>query len=77
MNLFAFGDAECRDLAERHGTPLFAYRAAIAERAFRDLRAALPPRVRLAFAVKANPHPELLRRFAALGASFDCASLRL
>jgi diaminopimelate decarboxylase len=31
--------------------------------------------VRLAYAVKANPHPGLLARFAALDASFDCASL--
>ena len=75
MSLFAFDDEECRNLATRHGTPLFAYRASVAERAFRDLRAVLPPRCRLAFAVKANPHPELLRRFAALGASFDCASI--
>jgi diaminopimelate decarboxylase len=35
----------------------------------------LPPRVRLAYAVKANPHPDLLACFAALGASFDCASI--
>jgi diaminopimelate decarboxylase len=31
--------------------------------------------VRLAYAVKANPHRDLLACFAALGASFDCASI--
>lgn len=73
--LFAFDDAACRSLAEAHGTPCFAYSGAVAAAGFRALRAALPPRVRLAYAVKANPHPELLRCFADLGASFDCASI--
>lgn len=73
--LFAFDDAMCQKLAETHGTPCFAYSAAVAEASFRALRAVLPARVRLAYAVKANPHPSLLACFAGLGASFDCASL--
>ncbi|HJV22719.1 MAG TPA: hypothetical protein VJ570_08480, partial [Holophagaceae bacterium] len=73
--LFAFDDATCRALAEAHGTPCFAYSGAVAEAGFRALRAALPARVRVAYAVKANPHLELLACFAALGASFDCASI--
>lgn len=73
--LFAFDDATCRALAEAHGTPCFAYSASVARAGFQALRAALPARVRLAYAVKANPHPALLRCFAGLGASFDCASI--
>ena len=73
--LFAFDDAQCQALAEAHGTPCFAYSGRVAEAQFRALRAVLPARVRLAFAVKANSHPALLRRFATLGASFDCASI--
>ncbi|BDU71646.1 alanine racemase [Mesoterricola silvestris] len=73
MSLFAFDDAACEAFA-REGTPLFAYSLGTAEAQFRALRAALPPRARLAYAVKANPHPRLLERFADLGASFDCAS---
>lgn len=73
--LFAFDDAQCRSLAEAHGTPCFAYSGAVATEQFTALRAVLPPRVRLAYAVKANPHPRLLACFAALGASFDCASI--
>jgi diaminopimelate decarboxylase len=73
-NLFAFNDATCRDLAEAHGTPCFAYSGAVAAEQFFSLRAVLPQRVRLAYAVKANAHLDLLARFAALGASFDCAS---
>ncbi len=74
-DLFAFDDAACRALAEAHGTPCFAYSKAVAEASFRALRAALPSRARIAYAVKANPHPALLRAFAELGASFDCASI--
>jgi diaminopimelate decarboxylase len=74
-SLFAFDDATCRHLAEAHGTPCFAYSGATAAKQFSSLRAVLPPRVRLAYAVKANAHPNLLARFAALGASFDCASI--
>jgi diaminopimelate decarboxylase len=73
--LFAFDDATCRSLAKAHGTPCFAYSEAVAGAGFRALRGALPKRVRLAYAVKANPHPALLRAFAGLGASFDCASI--
>ncbi len=75
MSLFPFDDTACVALAELHGTPLFAYHGRIAEAQFKRLRAALPDRVRLAYAVKANPHPELLKAFARLGASFDCASI--
>ncbi|WP_257312854.1 hypothetical protein [Geothrix fuzhouensis] len=73
--LFALDDAQCQSLAETHGTPCFAYSGAVAEAGFRALRAALPERVRIAYAVKANPHADLLRCFDALGASFDCASI--
>ena len=73
--VFSLNDATCRFLAEAHGTPCFAYSGAAATEQFTTLRAVLPPRVRLAYAVKANPHPSLLARFASLGASFDCASI--
>lgn len=73
--LFALDDAQCLSLAGAHGTPCFAYSGAAAAAQFTALRAVLPSRVRLAYAVKANPHPALLARFAALGASFDCASI--
>jgi diaminopimelate decarboxylase len=74
MSLFAFDDAACADLAGRHGTPVFAYSLGAARSQWLRLRQALPARVRLAFAVKANPHHTLLSAFAELGSSFDCAS---
>ena len=72
--LFAFDEGECRDLARRFGTPSFVYRAERARARLAALRAALPG-VRIAYAVKANPHRDLLALFAAAGASFDCASV--
>ena len=73
--LFAFDDEACLKLAEAHGTPCFVYSGPAAETSYRTLRAALPSRVRVAYSVKANPHPSLLARFASLGAGFDCASI--
>lgn len=74
VSLFPFTDAELERLAAQHGTPAFVYRGAASEAQAWALKAALPPRVRVAYAVKANPHPVLLRRLASLGLSFDCAS---
>lgn len=71
---FALGDGVLEAVAGTHGTPCFAYAAAAVDAAWGRLRAALPARVRVAYAVKANPHPALLARLAAAGASFDCAS---
>ena len=73
--LWAFNDQECLDLAKAHQTPLFAYRKDVARTSYRALRTVLPSRVRIAYAVKANPHKDLLSCFAALGSSFDCASI--
>ncbi len=73
--LFVLDDDACRRHVARSGTPCFVYHGPTLGRAFTALRAALPPRARIAFAVKANPHPALLASLAALGASFDVASV--
>ena len=73
-SLFAFDDDACARLAAEHGTPCFAYSAAVAAAAYERLRAAVPERVRIAYAVKANPHPRLLDLLARIGCGFDCAS---
>ncbi|MEI6386124.1 MAG: hypothetical protein WCQ50_05770 [Spirochaetota bacterium] len=72
--LFAIDGARALELAKKNTLPTFVYRLDLLEGRFRDLRAALPSRVRLAYAVKANPHPGVCGRLAALGAAFDCAS---
>lgn len=71
--LFALDDDAARAIADR-GTPCFGYSLDAARSRFSALRAALPERVLLAYAVKANPGPPLLTAFASLGAWFDCAS---
>lgn len=75
MSLFALDKTTCLDLAERLPTPCFIYDETMAQASYESLQAVLPPRVRLAYAVKANHHDRLLRLLAGLGASFDCASL--
>ena len=73
-DLFAFGEEDLLGLAERRTSPFFAYDLGAARERFRRLRAALPARVRLAYAVKSNPGLPLLETFSAEGAWFDCAS---
>jgi diaminopimelate decarboxylase len=74
MKLFALDASEAIETARRYGTPSFVYRLDAAEARYRRLRAALPDRCRLAYAVKANAGSPLLALFASLGSWFDCAS---
>ncbi len=74
MSFFAVSDQTLADLAARAPGPFFAYSRSAARERWDRLAAVLPPRVRLAYAVKANPNPGLLATFARKGAAFDCAS---
>lgn len=71
---FALSDSAALLVAETTRTPCFAYRLDIARQRFLTLRAALPDRVHLAYAVKSNPGAPLLAELARQGAWFDCAS---
>ncbi|MDO5741027.1 MAG: hypothetical protein Q4P07_12870, partial [Ornithinimicrobium sp.] len=73
-DLFAFNEATLLRLALEHPSPFFAYDLDLARVRYRRLRASLPARVRLAYAVKSNPGLPMLEAFSALGAWFDCAS---
>ena len=53
-----------RDLAARHGTPLYVYSGPQLDRRVAELRAALPAGLSLLYALKANPHPAVLGRLA-------------
>lgn len=75
MSLFALSETEALTFVQRRVTPCFVYRLDIALRRYDELRAALPDRTILAYAVKANPGSKLIAAFAAAGASFDCASI--
>ncbi len=61
-------------LAERFGTPFYAYDLDVVSRQVAALRAALPDAFDLAYAVKANPNLAVLRHLAGLGLGADVAS---
>jgi diaminopimelate decarboxylase len=56
------------------GSPLYVYDTSVIERRVALLRSALPARADLAFAVKANPSPAVLRTMRASGLGADVAS---
>lgn len=60
--------------AEAGRTPLFVYSRALIDARVGELRAALPARVGLNYAVKANPHPQVIAHMAPLVDGFDIAS---
>lgn len=62
-------------LAERVGsTPFFAYDRAMITRRVAEVKAVLPPAMRLGYAVKANPMPAVVQHLAGLVDHLDVAS---
>lgn len=62
-------------LALRVGsTPFFAYDRSLLARRVAELRRALPPEIRLSYAIKANPMPAVVQHMAGLVDGFDIAS---
>jgi diaminopimelate decarboxylase len=71
----AIGGRKASDLVEEAGrTPLFVYSKAHLESRVAALREALPERVGLNYAVKANPHPDVIAHMKGLVDGFDIAS---
>ncbi len=62
------------ELAERFGTPLYVYDLGVIDRQVGALRAVLPVRAELAFAVKANPALAVVTHLGRLGLGADVAS---
>jgi len=62
------------ELAATYGTPLYVYDLDVVAQRVDALRAALPERFDLAFAVKANPSLAVLAHLAGLGVGADVAS---
>ncbi len=67
-------DALLDAIAAPGTTPRLVVDLDIVERHYREFVAALPG-VEVFYAIKANPHPEVLRLLAGLGSSFDIASI--
>ncbi len=71
----AIGARKASDLAADAGaTPLFVYSGALIKRRVAELYRALPPRVALHYAVKANPFGPVLELMSELVDGFDIAS---
>ncbi|MFB3892412.1 MAG: type III PLP-dependent enzyme [Phycisphaerae bacterium] len=62
-----------RSLIKLHGTPLMVIDRSQLIRQYQLFRKLLP-RVRVYYAVKANPHPDIIRTLGELGGCFDVAS---
>jgi ornithine decarboxylase len=60
-------------LAKRHGTPLLALSRSVLRESYEALQKSLP-NVALYYAIKANPHREVLRLLRAAGSRFDVSS---
>lgn len=73
--MLLIGGQRANDLVDRAGdTPLFVYDAALLTRRVTQLRDAMPNNVRLHFAMKANPHRDVLRLMNRLVDGIDIAS---
>jgi diaminopimelate decarboxylase len=69
------GGEDCAALVERAGdTPLFVYDFGLVRDRIKELRLHLPPEVRLHYAMKANPLPEMVEAIAPLVDGIDVAS---
>jgi diaminopimelate decarboxylase len=71
----AIGGHKASALVERAGgTPLFVYSADLIRRRVADLRAAMPQRLHIHYAMKANPYAPVLELIGELVDGFDIAS---
>ena len=68
------GGIDAADLAVRFGTPFYVYDLDVIGRQVDALRAALPPGVEIAYAVKANPALAVVAHLGNLGLGADVAS---
>jgi diaminopimelate decarboxylase len=71
----AIGGIAASELADRHGTPLYVFDAAVLRRRLARVQTALGPRVRVLFSVKANPSLAVTRCLREAGAGAEIASL--
>ncbi len=62
-----------RAMLKKHRTPFMLIRRSVLERQFQRFRKCLPE-VTPYYAIKANPHPRIIKTFVKLGAGFDVAS---
>ena len=72
----SIGGHTASELVERSGrTPLFVYSRDLLDARIAQLREALPERIGINYAIKANPHPDVVRHMDPLVDGFDIASV--
>lgn len=71
----ACGELGLKDVVDECGTPLFVYSREMIARRVAELRAALPADIGIHYAIKANPHAEIIHLFNELIDGFDIASI--
>ena len=59
-----------RTMLKKHKTPFMLIRKSVLEKQFARFKKALPE-VTPYYAIKANPHPKIVKTFAELGANFE------
>lgn len=72
-NIFQIDQEAVEKLARNYGSPLLVLSLKQIEKSYKQLKKYLP-RVRVFYAIKSNPHPEILKTMINLGSSFDVAS---
>ncbi|AMO71604.1 pyridoxal-dependent decarboxylase, exosortase A system-associated [Sphingorhabdus sp. M41] len=70
----ALGGQKVSALVAEHGSPLFVYSSNLLDNRMAQLRTAMPDRLDLHYAMKANPFPPLLRHMVGLADGIDIAS---
>ena len=70
----AIGGTTLSSLAEQHGTPLYVYSEELIRKKSQVLCRVLPEKVKIYYAVKANPNVEIIRLMGGLYDGFDVAS---
>ena len=74
-NLNFLSQDRVRELAEKHGTPIFVYsRSELVKQAAKALNFLAPHGLTVRYAMKANPHPEVVMALVNEGLSIDASS---
>ncbi|MEQ8783489.1 MAG: pyridoxal-dependent decarboxylase, exosortase A system-associated [Roseibium album] len=74
-NVLCIGGRKLTEVIESVGrTPVYLYDTSLITRRVEELRAALPPRLKLHYAIKANPLPKVVKHVAHLVDGLDVAS---
>ncbi|MEZ5490790.1 MAG: pyridoxal-dependent decarboxylase, exosortase A system-associated [Gammaproteobacteria bacterium] len=68
------GGQPLSDIVAETGSPLYLYDLNVARQKYEKLRAAMPAEVEIHYAIKANPHPDIVAYFKNLGCGVDVAS---